>query len=184
MNGSRLVLALVALLVCSGCISIRDRRAVLNSLNPAPIDPLTWSRIAGIYTGPLRADVNTFVGTRGVSVSDARLEIYGTAQHPEVFFKWNTEFSTALFPIEGRIESYTNIPERRYGVKGRARPSTHAPNEMLIKLHPNILSPTSFTYLILRFRGDGAADVDYLGHFGWRGIGTLHRQTRFPGSRR
>ncbi len=171
----------LCLLLLSGCASIRDRNVVLRGLDPEPISDHDWARIEGVYTGPLRANVDTFWGTKGVSASDSRLEVYGAPEAPLVFFKWNTAYSSALVSIDTRTESYTNIPQRQYGVKGRLRPSSHAPNELLVKLHPNVLSPTSFTYLIIRFRGDGCADVDYLGHFGWRGIGRLHRKPEFPG---
>lgn len=180
MTFPRSLLLLGAALLMTGCLSIRDRNVVLRGLDPEPVSPVQWEDMTGTYIGPLRAHVDTFVGTKGAAASDARLEIYGSAERPLVFFKWNTAFTTALVPIANRSESYTNIPQRRYGVKGRARPSTHWPDTMLLKLHPNILSPTSFTYLILHFRGDGGIDVDYLGHFGWRGIGRLHRLPEFP----
>lgn len=182
MKLARLSPLLLLLAFCfTGCPSIRDRQAVLRGFSPQPIAPEDWSAMTGIYTGPLRADVHTFFGTRGVSTSDARLEIYGSAEHPLVYFKWHTVYSSALTPVSMRTETYTNIPERQYGTQSRIRPVSHAPNELLLKLHPNVLSPTSFTYLVVRFHGDGCATVDYLGHFGWRGIGRLHRLPRHPG---
>jgi len=179
MRALSLLLAFAACLV-AGCASIRDRNVVLRGLHPHPIAADEWSRLTGVYTGPLRADVRTFFGSRGVSTADARLELYGSAERPLAYFKWSTAYSSAITPIGFRTETYTNIPERRYGTPSRVRPSSHAPNELLLKLHPNLLSPTSFTYLILRFQGDGSATVDYLGHFGWRGIGKLLRLTEHP----
>ena len=173
--------ALFFLLLLGGCASVSYRNVVLQNLDPAPIEYRDWQRIKGIYTGPLRARTDTFWGTEGVGVSDSRLEIYGPPEAPLVFFKWNTVFTSALIPTDTRSESYTNIPERRYGVKGRLLASSHAPGEVLLELHPNVFSPTSFTYLIIRFHGRGCADMDYLGHFGWRGIGRLYRKPEFPG---
>lgn len=169
-------MALLAALAATvaGCAGPRDRRAVRDALNPAPMTDRAWSRVVGTYTGPIRS-TTIRGGFEGESAMETRLDLSGWADSPEVVLRFLTGYSTAWTLYGERNGAYTNIPSKRYGAQGSIVASTHFPNQLLLKLRRFGLFPSTGNFMILTFRGGGAVDVDMVGHSGWRGDGELWR---------
>jgi hypothetical protein len=174
-HAARLLASVFLPLVMAGCASIYQRRAVFADLSGTPIAAAHWRKIAGVYSGPLRSTSSRF-GNTGVVTENVRLELYGTPGAPLVFLKVHTSYTSANIAYGERMESFTNIPSREFGVKGRLAASSHAPNQLYISLRPQLLSPHRGTAMIVTFHENGGADIDLVGHFQRRGIGTLHRE--------
>jgi len=161
-------------LAIGGCAGFSDRDAVLNELNPAPMSEQAWARVAGTYTGPIRASTQRG-GFEGASSTELRLDLSGWADAPEVVMQMDNGFSTAWAMYGERKGTYTNIPSKRYGTQGAVFPTTHAPNQLLLKWRRWGVSANTGGWMILTFRGHGVIDVDMIGHSGWRGDGELWR---------
>jgi hypothetical protein len=112
---------------------------------------------------------------------ETRLELSGWAGDPRVLLKFDSGFSTAWALYGERTGVYTNIPSRRYGSQGMIYASTHAPDQLLLKLRRFGVSANVGSFMILTFRADGTINVDFVGHSGWRGDGELWRAP-FPAS--
>lgn len=175
------VFALCLTLLATGCAGVGKRRAVVRALAPETMTPEQWSRVVGVYIGPVRATTIRF-GDEGVTVLQTRIEISGRPEAPEIFLKVQTSFSGAWIPYSEKLETFTNIPERRYGTQGYIFASSHDPNQILLRLRPNGIPLGVRPRLILSFHAHGCADVEYLGPSGWRGEGTLHRVPVFAGA--
>jgi hypothetical protein len=167
--------ALTALIfIAAGCSGYPDRRLILNELSPALMSDRAYAGVIGAYTGPIRA-TSQRGGFEGESSSEARLDLSGWPDAPRVVLKLDTGFSTAWAMYGEREGVYTNIPSQRYGAQGVVYASTHAPNQMLLKLRRFGASAGTGAWLILTFQGQGTIDVDWIGHSGWRGQGELWR---------
>jgi len=173
------LLSLAVLFFLTGCGTIPQRRAIRESVSPDPIDPRMFARIAGVYTGPIRTTTKRF-GTQGVRLFETRLEVYGSPESPDVFFKIQTAFTGAWNVYGENSEEFTNIPDRRYGTQGYIVATTHAPDQLRIKLRAGAFSPHVGSFLIVTFRGRDCADVRWIGRSGWHGEGSLHRMPSFP----
>lgn len=176
----RLALAFCLTILVSGCVAMHERRVVREAVSPNPMTPGQWSQITGVYVGPVRS-VNRRFGATGFNTTDLRLEISGTPEAPELFLKMHTAFTSASFFSGERDETFTNIPERRYGVRASLRATSHEPDQLRIRLWSQPLSPSLGGFLTITFRGQGCADVDFLEHAGRRGEGTIKRLPNLPG---
>lgn len=170
----RISLFACLILVGAGCMAVHQRRNIRESVAPEPMTPRAWGAAAGTYIGPIRSTSRRF-GSEGVSVAETRLEISGTADEPLIFMKMRVAFTSAGNMNGERTETFTNIDQRRYGVRGRLFASSHAPDQLLLQLKPQPLSPTAGSFMILTFRGHGHADVDFVEHAFRHGEGTLLR---------
>ena len=166
---------LAALVVTlAGCATPSDRDAILNQLDPAPMTPRAWSQVAGSYSGPVR--LTTMHGaSEGEKTTEIRLDLSGGTNGPGVFLRMDTGLSTAWMPYGERKGTYTNIPSKRYGTQGTVFASTHAPDQLLLRLRRNGVSTFTGGSMILTFGRDGVVNVDMFGHSGWRGDGELWR---------
>ncbi len=172
---SRTVFLLCTLLVLAGCRTINERNAVFTGLSDEPIACAKWRKLVGVYSGPVRS-MSKGVGTTGITTQNMRLEVYGSPENPLVFLRLRA-FATSAFTAYGeRIESFTNMPEREFGVRARLSVSSHAPHDLFVTLEPTILSPNRGGAMIFSFQENGRVDVDSVGHFQRRGIGTLNRE--------
>jgi hypothetical protein len=133
-----------------------------------------WSRVIGTYTGPIHASTERG-GFEGLMSTETRLDLSGWSDAPEIVFQVDKGYSTAWTPYGEWHGTYTNIPERQYGSQGGVLASTHAPNQLLLMLRRN-RSATQGSWLILTFRANGKADVDWIGRSGWRGGGELWKE--------
>jgi hypothetical protein len=158
----------------AGCAGYPDRRVVLNELDPAPMTERAWSHVTGTYTGPIRS-TTLRGGYEGESAMETRVDLSGWADDPQVLLRIENGFSTAWAQYGERVGTYTNIPSKRYGSQGYVYASTHAPNQMLLKLRRYGASGGTGNWLILTFHGGETIDVDMIGHSGWRGDGELWR---------
>jgi hypothetical protein len=168
------LLAALAAAMLSGCAGGPDRNAILQELNPAPMSQRDWALARGTYTGPVRSTTQRF-GVEGQSATEMRLDLSGWADQPGIKARMDAGYSTAWSMYGERKGVYTNIPAQRYGSQGTVYPSTHAPNILLLKFRRYGASGNTGTWMILTFRGNGAIDVDLIGHSGWRGDGELWR---------
>jgi hypothetical protein len=162
------------ILMVAGCSGYPDRRIILNELSPALMSNRAYAGVVGTYTGPVRSTTQRG-GFEGESTIETRLDLSGWADAPQVALKMDTGFSTAWAMYGERKGLYTNIPSRRYGSQGDVYASTHAPNQMLLKMHRFGASAGTGAWVILTFQDDGVIDVDWIGHSGWRGSGELWR---------
>ena len=170
----RLALVLGAALSVSGCAFLSQRSAAFRPLAPDPMTPEAWAQVTGVYSGPIRATTKRF-GTEGIRVFETRLELFGSPESPDVFIKIRTTHSGAWTAYSEKTETFTNIPERRYGTQGYVFASSHAPDQLLLRLRPNGVSLDVRPTMILTFRGRGYVDVQWLASNGWHGEGSLHR---------
>ena len=174
----RRIAALAALAISiagvAGCAGSRDRQAILDELNPAPMSRQAWSRAIGTYTGPIRSSTQRG-GFEGYSSMDVRLDLSGGVDSPEVQLKIDNGFSTAWAYYGERKGFYTDIPSKRYGAQGTVFASTHAPNQLLLQTRRYGASSGTGVWMILTFQPGGIIDVDTIGHSGWRGDGELWR---------
>jgi hypothetical protein len=158
----------------AGCATPSHRNAILNELDPAPMTPRAWSQVAGSYSGPVR--LTTMHGAfEGEKTTEIRLDLSGSTDAPGVFLRMDSGLSTAWMPYGERKGSYTNIPSKRYGTQGAVFASTHAPDQLLLRLRRNGVSTSTGNWLILTFGRNGVVNVDMVGHSGWRGDGELWR---------
>jgi len=169
------VLATLAMTL-AGCAGPGDRNALLEDMSPALMREGAWAQVRGTYTGPVRSVTQRF-GFEGQSAMEVRLDLSGWAGAPGVVLRMENGYSTAWAMYGERKGTYTNIPSKRYGTQGYVYATTHYPNVLVVKLRRYGLSATTGTWLILRFEGNGVADVDLIGHSGWRGDGELWRVT-------
>lgn len=133
-----------------------------------------WSRVVGTYTGPIRA--STERGSfEGLMAMETRLDLSGWSDAPDVVFRMDKGYSTAFTPYGEWNGTFTNIPSQRYGSQGQVIASTHAPNQLLLVLRRNRTATRAGSWMILTFRANGSADVDWIGRSGWRGTGELGR---------
>jgi hypothetical protein len=158
----------------AGCAGVPQRREIRETLNPNPMSEREWAGVTGTYTGPVRLVIRRF-GNEGASVTESRIELSGDARNPRVFLKMLTGYSSAWAPYVERSETFTNIPERRYGTQGFVLASTHAPDQLMLHFHPGVLSSNSHAFWIITFRGRDCAEVTAVRRSGWHGEGTLHR---------
>ncbi len=157
-----------------GCAGPSDRSAVLSELDPAPMTGRAWSQAVGTYSGPVRSTTQRG-GFEGESSMETRLDLAGSADDPQVAMRIDNGYSTAWAMYDERKGTYTNIPSKRYGSQGTVIASTHAPNQLLLRLKRYGLSSGAAKWMILTFRGNGTVDVDLIGNSGWRGDGELWR---------
>lgn len=134
----------------------------------------TWSRVAGTYAGPIRS-TTLRGGFEGESALETRLDLSGWADSPEVVLTVDNGFSTAWAMYGERAGVYTNVPSKRFGSQGTVYATTHAPDQLLLHLRRFGLSAGTGGWLILTFHPNGVADVELIGHSGWRGDGQLWR---------
>ena len=106
---------------------------------------------------------------------ETRLDLSGWADEPEVILQEENAFTTSWVYYGERQGTYTNIPSKWYGAQGRVYASTHAPNQLLLKLRRYGFSAGTGSWMILTFHGKDTIDVDLIGHSGWRGDGELWR---------
>lgn len=178
MSRSFFRVVLVALALCcaalfaSGCAVLSQRRAPFSALAPEPMTPQQWKPLTGIYSGTIRATTRR-LGTEGVRVFEARLELSGNPESPDVFLKIRTTHSGAWTTYSEKTETFTNIRVRRYGTDGYVLASTHAPDQVLLRLQPNGLWLDVRPTMILTFHAPGWADVQWLASNGWHGEGSL-----------
>lgn len=165
----------------AGCAGVPQRRAIRETLQPEPMTEQAWAAATGVYTGPVRTVIRRF-GTEGAAVADARLEVSGSALRPRVFLKMQTGYSSAWTPYVERTETFTNIPERRYGTQGYILATTHGPDQLMLRFRPGVLSTNSRVFWIVTFTGRDCATVTAVGRSGRHGEGTLHRVPEFPNS--
>lgn len=137
-----------------------------------------WAQVKGTYTGPIRASTERY-GFEDLSAAETRLDLSGWADAPNAVFRMDRGYSTAWTEYGEWKGTFTNIPARRYGTQGTVIATTHAPNQMLLILRRNGVSPLKGNWMILTFRGNGTIDVDWIGHSGWRGEGELSRVRSF-----
>ena len=171
---ARPLLVFCLIFALPGCSTINQRNAVFADLSDRPIAPAKWRKLAGVYSGPVRS-TSVGIGTTGVTSENMRLEVYGTPEDPLVFLRMRMFATSAFSAYNERNESFTNIPEREFGVRARLTASSHAPDELLITLEPALVSPNRGGAMIIKFATDGSAEVDSVGHFQRRGIGSLNR---------
>lgn len=174
----RVSLFVFLLLLAAGCMVMHQRRNIRESVAPEPMSPRAWANATGIYIGPIRSTSRRF-GTEGVAVAETRLEISGTAQEPLIFLKMRVAFTSAGIQNGERTETFTNIDQRRYGVRERVIASSHEPDQLYLQLKAQPLAPTFGSFMIVTFRADGGADVDFVEHAFRRGEGTLQRPPVF-----
>lgn len=169
----RWVILFAAMLAVAGCAGPSNRRAIFAELDPAPMTERAWARVAGTYGGPIHSSTqrNNF---EGLSVHNVRLDLSGSSYAPEVLLQDDNDYASAWTPYGERRGTFTNIPVKRYGSQGSVAASTHAPNQLLLKVRRNGLS-TQGIWLILTFEANGSASVDFVGRNGWRGEGDLVR---------
>ena len=173
------IAALAALLLSfvlsfAGCAGKPDRALILNELNPAPMSEQAWAQVRGVYAGPIRSSTQRG-GFEGYSSMETRLDLAGWPDTPGVILRIDNGFSTAWALYGERKGLYTNIPSKRYGSQGTVFATTHAPNQLLLKLHRFGFSAGTGSWMILTFRPNGVIDVDLIGYSGWRGDGELWR---------
>ena len=114
-------------------------------------------------------------GFEGETAIETRLDLSGWSDSPEVTLRIDNGFSTAWAIYGERRGTYSNVPSKWYGAQGRVYASTHAPNQMLIKLRRYGFSAGTGSWMILTFEGNGTINVNLIGHAGWRGDGELWR---------
>jgi len=170
----RISLFVCLILLGAGCAVMHQRRNIRESVTPEPMTPRDWAAVTGTYIGPIRSTSRRF-GTEGVAVAETRLEISGTADEPLIFMKMRVAFTSAWNQNGERAETFTNIDERRYGVRGRIVASSREPNQLFLQLEPQPLAPTFGSFMIVTFREDGRANVDFVEHAFRRGEGILQR---------
>jgi hypothetical protein len=171
------IAALAALSIgVAGCAEPISRTSVLDELNPAPMSPRAWSQVVGTYLGPIHA--STERGSfEGLTAIETRLDISGPPDSPDVIVRLDRGYSTSWTAYGEWHGTFTNITERRYGSQGAVIASTHAPNQMLLKLRRNRTTSPAGAWMILTFLGNGRVDVDWIGRSGWRGTGELWRDS-------
>ena len=171
----RRIAALAALAAAfAGCAGPAERRAALDELNPAPMSARVWSRVIGTYAGPTHASTGRG-GFHGLMSIETRLDLSGWSDAPKVVLRVDRGYSSAWAEYAEWQGTYTNIPSKRYGAQGEVFASTHAPNQALLVLRRNNTLTRAGSWLILTFRANGDADVDWIGRSGWRGSGELWR---------
>lgn len=175
MMAPRLLLLASLALFLAGC-TIPEHPPLLHDLSPAPMSPLDWEKSCGIYVGPIRSTSWHF-GTEGVSVAETRLEISGTTGNPLIYIKMETAFTSAGNRSGNRTESFTNIAERRYGTPQGLVASSHAPNQLYIRLLASASSPSYGAFMIVTFHGRNPAHVEFVEHLSRRGDGMLQHLT-------
>ena len=180
----------------AGCSTAPQRNAFFENLSPDRVSGSAWKNFTGIYKGTLKSAAYAHYGVEGVSVeglelqlnsSDApgvtvaeiRLDLSGTPEEPLVYMEMDSSSTSSWAPSGTYFEKFTNIPQRQYGVRGRLLAYSHSPNQLLISLKPEFLSPNRGAAMILTFRGKGLVDIEYIGHFGRRGTGNLSRVPGF-----
>ncbi|MEA3189013.1 MAG: hypothetical protein QOD99_2843 [Chthoniobacter sp.] len=161
-------------------MAMHERRAVREDVSPNPMSLSAWAQVVGTYVGPIRS-ANRRFGNDGVNTMDVRLEISGSPEYPLIFLQTRTAFSGALILSGERAETFTNIPERHYGVRASVAATSHDPDQLRLMLKSQPLSPTLGGFMTLTFRGRGCAEVDFIEHAGRRGDGILKRLPRLPG---
>src|SRR5581483_8134034 len=164
----------------ASCMAMHQRRIIRENVSPDPMTPGQWSQITGTYLGPIRSTNNRF-GTEGVVVAETRMEVYGTAEHPLIFLKMRADTTSAMTFYGERTETFTNISERHYGVRGDVVAASHFPNQLYLKLWPQPLSPMLGGFMIVTFNGHGCAEVEFVEHAFRHGEGTLKRLPKLPG---
>jgi len=190
---SALIFCLIPLFF--GCSTVDQRKAFFSNLSPERVTESAWKNYLGGYRGVIHsvAYASGVAGVSfnelefetdgsvmpGVTVASIRLELSGTPDNPLVYLEMNSSSSSEWVPSGSYDEKFTNIPQREYGVKGRVLAYSHAPNQLLISLQPEFFSPNRGAAMILTFRGKGYVDVEYIGHFGRRGNGSLSRVPTF-----
>jgi hypothetical protein len=167
------VLALLAVMF-AGCSGYPDRRLIFNELNPAPMSETAWAHARGTYAGPIRSSTQRG-GFEGYGSMEVRLDLSGWPDTPGVILRIDNGISTAWALYGERKGTYTNVPSQRYGSQGMVYASTHAPNQLFLKLRRYGFSAGTGYWMILTFRINGTIDVDLIGHSGWRGDGELWR---------
>jgi len=173
MQAFRHFILIISLISClSGCSSVREREDFFSKLSPERINGADWHRLVGVYKGYTSSCSRAF-GNNGVTEDEIILEISGGAENPLVYMIKQSSASSAWNASVSYTEKFTNIPQRVYGGAKQVLVSSHAPNELLISLKPELFSPNRGTAMILTFREDGSVDVEYIGHYGRRGIGRL-----------
>jgi hypothetical protein len=166
-------------LAMAGCAGAPDREAVLAELNPAPMDARGWSHATGAFTGPIRGTTERY-GFEGLSEMEVRLDLTGPVDDPGAVLKIDHEYSTSWTTYAEKRRTFTNVPSRRYGSQGTMQVTTHAPNQVLLSVRRDGALQRHPDWMVLTFRNDGAVDVDWIGHSGWRGDGELWRMTTPP----
>jgi len=168
------LLAGILAMTVAGCAGPGDRCAIFDELDPAPMTQQAWSHVVGTYMGPMRMAAQRG-GFEGASSTEMRLDLSGWVDAPEVVLRTDKGFSTAWAMYGERKGTYTNIPSKRYGSQGMVYASTHAPNQMLLRMRRFGVSANTGYWMILTFRGNGTVDVEGIGYSGWRGDGELWR---------
>ena len=176
----RFPLALCLALLFSNCMAMHQRRAIRENVSPNPMTPREWSQITGAYVGPIRSENRRF-GASGAQAAELALEIFGTAAQPEIFLKMRSDYTSPLIFYGERTESFTNIPERHYGVRGDVVAISHEPDQLYIRLKPQPLSPLFGSFMIVTFHGHGCANVEFIEHAFRHGSGLLKRLPNLPG---
>ena len=160
------------------------------------MSPRAWKNCVGIYKGTIHsaAFAHTDIGGAtfgtldvelesaqppGVTVAEVRLDLSGTPDCPLVYLEMDSSATSEWVPSGTYFEKYTNIPHRKYGVRYGVLAYSHAPNQLLISLKPDLFSPNRGAAMILTFRGRGVVDIEYIGHFSRRGNGNLSRVPGF-----
>ena len=128
--------------------------------------------MVGNYSGPIRSRVKTSMGSTGEKSEEVNVSIRGSAQHPQIFMRIRSNYSTAWTGSGARLDAYTNIESMLYGNNPLIGASSHAPNALVIEIPKNIYT--------LKFVCPDSADVEEIGIHGWRGTGRLHRVPDFP----
>ena len=142
-----------------------------------------WKSFPGKYKGSLHSTSHAW-GTTGITVSELRFELSGTPSEPLIYLELDCAATSAWNMSSTYLEKYTNIPERTYGVRGRLTACTYGPNQLVIHLLPNFISPNCGAAMILTFHDQGTVEIDYLAHFERRGSGSMDRVPAFTLFRR
>lgn len=173
--------SLILCVFLAGCAGVPQRRAIRETLAPEPMSARAWAAVVGTYTGPVRSTMRRF-RNEGASVAETRVEISGDAQNPRVFLKMQTGYTSAWVSYVERDETFTNIPERRYGTQGFVLASTHEPDQLMLRFRPGVLSANARAFWIITFCGRDCATIEAVGRSGRYGEGTLHRVPAFSGA--
>jgi len=158
----------------AGCSTVQERKDFFANLSPDRISPAHWKTLVGVYKGSVHSSASAF-GSTGINEMEVRLELSGTPDEPLVYLDIDTAASSAWNASVTYSEKFTNIPQRVYGGRKPVLVYSHEPNQLLISLEPEILSPNRGAAMILTFHGNAYADVDYIGHYGRRGNGNVSR---------
>lgn len=156
----------------TGCASSCLRNEPLYELSAAPMSDSEWNKNIGIYSGPVRSRVHTWMGTTGEQSEEVSLSVRGTALHPKIYLRIRANYTTAWTGLGSKADVYTNIPRLEYGAKVLQHACTHAPNVLVLGIPKRIY--------IMRFTCRDTIEIDEIGIHGWRGVGRLQRVPEFP----